>query len=383
MDISTSEDQGTSNLDITSNPEAERPSLRTAINKLVRRCNSGKRGDVVVLDIDGTVYNQTKTPDGKWVKKGDNSELSDKITGENIPLVLISGRVDWGAEGDEEMATYNLTKADVIAAGAGSIIYWRGEDGQLHLDTDYLENLKRTKVIGRLTKDQFDGLPMDEQSHYSASENGVNGNNVAYTREIGEYDPEQLVPTLSTLISGIEGTRVKIDRNKGLDFTVIDLNKVSLDQLKRMLFTLRNGLKGVTIEFSEDLKDLSGDYFTGWMQVLPSGGGKDGALRWITNRMMDEVEVKVSKDKTNISAHVIGDATIDIWMLATGSTGDTSGRIRFIQYRLSLLTPYAASKLKPVMESLHSSGMILKSSSDLIQLTQTGPEGVISAVRRL
>jgi len=43
----------------------------------------------------------------------------------------------------------------------------------------------------------------------------------------------------------------------------------------------------------------------------------------------------------------------------------------------------AASKLKPVMESLHSSGMILKSSSDLIQLTQTGPEGVISAVRRL
>lgn len=106
---------------------------------------------------------------------------------------------------------------------------------------------------------------------------------------------------------------------------------------------------GIKVEFSEDLKKIKEGKFSGWMQILPAAGGKDKALRFVMEKIAAKINPLGEVNK-RLQASVVGDAAIDIWMLAMGTNARDSYDVR--GYALGNLTPYAKGKLAVVQESL-------------------------------
>src|SRR3972149_1166855 len=118
-------------LDLEKNPEMLLDHL-SAVKKLRERYAKGKQPKMCGFDIDGSIYDQ-QFVGGQWVKSGDNSESTKILTEESIPHGLISARPDHVGNGEEEMACYKLSPADYVISGAGTLVYWRTDQGKFVL----------------------------------------------------------------------------------------------------------------------------------------------------------------------------------------------------------------------------------------------------------
>jgi len=293
----------------------------TCFNKLEGRVNSGKSADILCADVDGTLYKKVLT-DEHWGKKGNNSAAFQELEEKSIPHVLISGRPDFDTATDQEMSDLGVTPADVAIAGAGTIVYWRDDKEKLVLDQEFLSLMKSQKVI------------------YGGKEEFL-------------YNPEKLQPLLGQEIAlfkqfGVKG--LKIDTNQGAGFNTIDISNMSFDQLGKLVSHLRAKFSGIKVEFSEDLEKLDENHFSGWMQIVPASGGKDKALRFVLEKIAARINPFNAETAKKPVAHIIGDAAIDILMLAMGAGEKDPYSVR--QYALGNLTAYTRAKLERVKTSL-------------------------------
>ena len=316
----------------------------TCVAKLETRVNAGKPADILCADVDGTLYKKVFAG-GVWNKEGNNAATFRELQAKSVPLALISGRPDFDTATDKEMLGLGVTPADLVIAGAGSLIYWRGDQGELMLDQEFLELMKEQKV--------------------------------KYAGKEFSYNPERLLPLLEKEVEafkqfGVLGAR--IDRNKGTGFNTIDLTDVSFENLGKLVNHLRTQFAGVKIEFSEDLEKISEGKFSGWMQIVPASGDKDKALRFVLEKVAAEINPYNAEAAKKPVAHVVGDAAIDIWMLAMG-TGERDAYIAK-GYALGNLTPYAQGKLEIVKKALNSHTNETWRKADLTILTETATDGV-------
>ena len=287
--------------------------------KLSDRIRDGHPADVVCLDVDGTVYLKIQTEDGKWKKEGDNSALSEKLARSNIPLVLISGRPDWDEKSDQEMADLSLMAPDVVVVGAGSVIYWRQQDGSMKPDEEFSRLMREQKV----------------------------------TYEIGEaqaefaYDAERIVQILNSELAEFQSSgfeRAKVDQSKGINFVTLDITDMSLANLGQIVARVKETLQGVKVMFSENLEKVDGEKFSGWVQIIPLLGGKDGATRYLFDRISQAIN-PASIDAKKPQGHIVGDASVDIWMLSLGTGKNQPYKLN--EYALANATPYEEKPAAP------------------------------------
>lgn len=351
----------------------ETPLDRSVCLQSIRtRIQSGKPADILVTDIDGTLYEKEKDEKTQqWIKKGSNNETSRLRKEKNIADVVVSARPDYGDETDAELGKIGYEKPEVIIAGAGTLVYWRTEKG-LELDTKFLQKMKNQEIA---YKDKT-------------------GKQVTQTYEpniIKTVLTEQTLPSFQA-----KGLRqIRIDTNKGLGFTTLDLANMSFNDVKELAQQIRSTLQGVKVEFSEDLESVHPDSFTGWMQIIPQAGGKDSATRFVLEEIAGKINPFNAEEKPKPVAHIVGDSSVDIWMLAMGAGKKDPYQVQ--QYVLENVTPYAKDSLGKVQEALQSSPTMTPLKKSLLEtqlkqgwrranihlLTQPGPEGVFSIVNGL
>lgn len=298
-------------------------STSTIIEKLNEQIKRGNQPTVLVCDIDGTVYTKVKGPDGKYYKVGNNEETTKILQQHNIPLVLISGRPKWDEKGDEEMKRLGLPPADIVIAGAGTNVYVRQKDGSLKPDEEFAQLLGNQQI----------------------SINAEEGTTITTN-----YDPSLILTALAPLQNQYpEILGLKIDDNDNTGFVTLTVENLSFEKLKELVRQIKRKISGVKISFSEDLEKIDQNNFSGWIQVIPVQGGKDRSLRFVAEKIANTINPN-QENQLKPHLHVFGDAAIDIWMLAMG-TSENMSYIAY-QYVLSNSTPYTKKKLKKVMQAL-------------------------------
>lgn len=291
------------------------------VSKLSERLQQGKSADLTILDVDGTVYEKTADAEGNWHKHGDNTATSGILQKENIPLVLCTGRPDWNESGDNEMQELNLSSADAIIAGAGSLIYLRAPDGKLELCREFDQMQKDQKIIYEYNGQKVETL----------------------------YTPELISKLLNNQLAKYEGfAGCRVDTNSSIGYATIDVTKMSFDELSKMLKEINGSIDGVKTTPSENAEDINEEYFTGWIMVLPASAGKDKAVRFLMEQTAQSIN-PASIDQKKPTAHVVGDATIDIWMMSLGTGARDSYSVK--GYGLANLTPLAAKRLERLSEA--------------------------------
>ena len=161
---------------------------------------------------------------------------------------------------------------------------------------------------------------------------------------------------------------------------------MSFAQVEELSREIKSHIQGVKVTFSEDLKRLSSETFTGWMQILPAIADKGRAIRYIAGTIAKHVNSANIETKKPI-IHAIGDAAIDINKLAMG-TG-LRDRYRVNGYLLGKPTAYAASKLPAVLASqekqaakeISPTGRV--SHLEIFEESLSGPKGIFTVVNRL
>jgi len=299
--------------ELESNPEFAASVL---VSKLSERLQEGKSADLTILDVDGTVYEKTKNEEGNWQKHGDNTATSGILEQENIPLVLCTGRPDWNEKADNEMQGLNLSSADAVIAGAGSIIYLRTPDGRLELSRDFDKIQREQKISYQYNDQKVDTI----------------------------YDPELIANILNNQLTQYQGfAGCRVDTNASIGYATIDVEKIPFDELSKMLREINSSIEGVKTTPSENAEDINDEYFTGWIMVLPASAGKDKAVRFLMEQTANTINpAKIDQKKP--TAHTVGDATIDIWMLSLGTGSKDDYNIK--GYGLGNLTPLATKRLK-------------------------------------
>lgn len=327
------------------------------VEKLHSRMANLKPADILCLDVDGTVYTKQKTPEGSWVKYGNNQETSEQLKQKSVPHILVSGRPDWNNQSDEEMQKLGLSKADVAICAAGRTIYWRNTAGELVLDTNF--------------QDMMNNQPIS----YIKDGQQINATFDAY--KIRDLVDEQLQ---KNPIEGIERVRVDNPHDPQLAFTTLDVNNISFDKLQQVLRNIRTSISGIKVEFSEDLERLSEDSFSGWVQIVPQKGGKDGCLRYVLETIAKKINPYNEPHKKPV-ASVVGDGSIDIWMLAMGQGDKDPYNLR--QYGLGNLTAHARLKLEKVVAALADKTDNGMRRAHLEIIKQKGNNGVLQVVNSL
>lgn len=324
--------------------EAESKQLENTriVSKLGKRLEHGKPADIVCLDIDGTVYEKMKNQDGQWVKEGDNTVTSQKLTEGSIPLVLISARPDWDDNSDREMEGLNLCNADAVIAGAGTLIYWRDQDGKMKIDEEYLQKLREQKITY-----EKDGEKFEEP-----------------------YNPESIREVLDNNLQDLKDsglvTKVKVDTNKGIGFTTIDISDMpfkQLHELRSRIMGIKGLLKGVRVTFSEDLEQLSGETFSGWVQILPENSNKGLAMTYLLEKTARTVN-PASIDQKKPRAHAVGDSAVDMWMLLASSREDDPYEIK--GHLLKNASTYATKRMEGYIEAYTDDPVVKQEVGELI-----------------
>jgi len=295
----------------------------TILDKLKTRVEQGKPADVVCLDFDGVVYELNRTADGRFERSGDNTELSKIMAEGSIPHLIISARPDWGEGDSAKAAEFGLSDPDAVIVGVGTVIYWRDKEGKLIADQEYSELMKHQKI-------SFveDGKP-----------------------KTIDYSPEVLADVLSGALNDYAALgcdKIKIDRNSQGGFVVLDISDMPYDVLTRLIREIKHEVNGVRVTFSENIEKVSDEVFTGWLQVLPKGAGKDGATRFALDKIARGSN-PAQIDQKKVKAHIFGDSAVDIWMLALGNRqGDP---YTMDQYLLKNATPHAQNKTRPLLDA--------------------------------
>jgi hydroxymethylpyrimidine pyrophosphatase-like HAD family hydrolase len=290
----------------------------------------------------------------EWTKEGDNTEASAALIQKDVPLILITARPDWSEGSNAEMEKLNLTKADVVIAGAGTIIYWLNKESVLTIDPVFREKLQRHLITYKL------------------------GNKT----EI--YDPEAIKQYLTANLVGYDKdglTNVKVDTNQGLGFTTLDIHAMPLAVFHKLIIKIRSLIWGVKVQFSEDLERISPDKFSGWIQVTPSLSGKDDSLRYVLETISNKINPYNLNDQANLKVHTVGDSAIDNWMIAMGTSNKDPYSVT--GYSLGNRTPIAATVLEKVDTSLKKRPDIAGRLAHLQFISDSGPKGILSVINNL
>ncbi len=338
------------------------------INTLQTRDKTNKPLDVLCLDIDGTVYMKEKNSEGKWVKKGDNSEVSNQLRQKNIPQIMISARPDHGPNEEQEMLNLKLNPFDVVIVGAGTVIYWRNQEGNLELDKEFVERMANHPIGYR--QKTVDGTGLERGIIRKAKYNPQ------LIKDILEPGLDQFKP------AGFQS--IYLDSNVGVGFTTLHVENMTFEDLKKTINYVKNSIQGIRVTFSEDIEHLSKEQFNGWIQIIPACAGKDKALRYVLEKIAHKIN-PFGEENKKIAAHIAGDSAIDIWMLAMGTNYEDPYSVN--QYRLGNSSPYAKGKLDQVKETLNSekntSEYKTGRQANLKLIDEEGPSGIKKIVDEL
>jgi hydroxymethylpyrimidine pyrophosphatase-like HAD family hydrolase len=119
---------------------------------------------VFCLDVDGTIYVYERNKKGELTKRGLSKEAKRIIEERQIPIILNSGRPDWNDSSDEELEKLGLPRADVVIAGAGTIVYFRAPSGNLVVDEEFINIIKNQRIIYKQRiDDSF--YPLSEENY--------------------------------------------------------------------------------------------------------------------------------------------------------------------------------------------------------------------------
>lgn len=337
--------------------------------KLKKRTESGKPLALFFTDVDGTLYTMKNRPEGGHDIIGNNERTSEILLEGNIPLVLVTGRSAWSMSDNKGLEDYNgLTQADVLIGGGGSYILWRNpQTKEFWMDEEYLAKLKEQKIRYR------------------------NGNNWIET----SYDPktiaEQLTPQLNTAL-GDKLRSVKAVYNNSVGVTTVDVAGIPFKQLDDISEQIKGLVQGTKLLISDALADpasISRDQYSGLIHIVPALSGKDRAVRYILDRVCSNPQISnyLKSQQSKVQTYVVGDATIDINMLAMGA--GVNDQYEFHQYALENLTPYATYKLKGVSSFMAGDASVKQRESgrrvaNLTFLKQgTGSEGVNEVAKKI
>jgi hypothetical protein len=226
-----------------------------------------------------------------------------------------------------------LPRADVVIAGAGTIVYFRTPDGNLVVDEEFINTIKNQRIVYR--------HKVDNSFNPSSEEN---------------YNPPRLQTYLNKYL-GDEFT-IKIDQNPAGGFVTLDISKMPYLKLKELIELIKKGVGGIKLEFSEDLEkaDNLENHFTGWIQVVPISGGKDKVLRYSLTKICQKINPENRSDK-KLKVYPFGDAAIDIWILGMGAGKDHPYILE--QIGVANLKPYAKNRLERMKAALYFSNEAL------------------------
>src|SRR5258708_862253 len=236
-----------------------------------------KSKTILFLDFDGTIF----TPDAHIITAPRyNLQIKSLLDREHIPFVIVTGRSDWNFRSEIELALLGLPKPDAIIAGAGTIIYYRLENGQLGLDTSWQNMMQSCSIQWKNVKKIL-------------------------------WNQETILQIIHPLLPASISIRPKThDRHLIRLYAKEIAIKVLLQMKKNLEDHFTNGLK---ILFTEKLLQKNSlEIFSGDIILVPATAGKENAVTYILKNLH-------SDSKPTINVLCFGDATIDIDMLTLKS----------------------------------------------------------------
>lgn len=326
--------------------------------KLEARRAAGKPLDLIVSDVDGTLYIRRE----RSVYTGKNKELTEQLRKKNIPFIINTGRPVWDQTEDNNFGyDMDLPKPDAVIAGTGTAIYWRQKNGELCIDELFAERMNNHVVF--------------------YEKEGV--------LESARFNPYQIAkilrPELEPLLQSGQLRKILIDEgpvlpdgtigNEGLRLVLVNLDHKTMKNLKRLI---QDRISGIKIDICEMGDYATAESFTGWMHLVPSIAGKEKAAKYVLERIRGGMALREEK----LHAHALGDASNDIRVLAAGSH-PTKDPYVLHQYGLGNLQSHAHTTLKKVADAAARSMGADRRQSQLILLEAEGPDGVYEVVNGL
>lgn len=329
-----------------------------ASKQLDRRIADNKDADILAADADGTLYVRSS---GGGIYIGDNRETGRQIAEKNIPFLVNTARPGWSFNEDTDIVeNLGLPLPDIVVAGTGGMVYWRNEQGKLVTDPVYLAMLNDHRITVKDGSSEIE-TPFD-------------------TRTI----IESIYPTIGAYVEkGLEDVLVDpgaigTNGEHGVDGIRLVARYMPYDEIQKMTSEIREILSGAKLQLSEITRHSSADVFSGWIHLIPSIAGKDRALRYVLDTL-------AQAKGTKMTAHALGDTSIDIPVLSMG-TPDVTDRYTVKQYALSNLPERARAKLERVSQSKANEAPYnrrLPAHLHLRMLDQAGPDGVAQVVSSL
>lgn len=326
--------------------------------KLDARRAAGKPLDLIVSDVDGTLYMRGT----RGVYTGKNRELAQQLREKNIPFIINTGRPVWNQAEDANFGyDMDLPKPDAVIAGTGTAIYWRQKNGKLCIDETFAERMNNHLIF--------------------YEKEGV--------LKSARFNPHQIArilrPELEPFIQSGQLRKILVDEgpmlpdgtfgNEGLRFVLVDLDPQTMKKLKR---SMQDRISGIKIDICEMGDYATANSFTGWMHLVPSIAGKEKAAKYVLERIREGMALREEK----LHAHALGDASNDIRVLAAGSH-PTKDPYVLHQYGLGNLQSRAHTILKKVADAAARSVGADRRQSQLILLEAEGPDGVYEVVNGL
>lgn len=326
--------------------------------KLQKRIHEGKSADVVIADVDGTVY--VRQPTG-GIYRGRNYETTQQLQNKSIPLILNTARPIWDPDQDRDITDkVGLPNPDAIIAGTGTMIYWRNTDGSLSIDHEYADRMKQHKIV--VNKN---GQPTTVPFSIHAVGEAIQPHLLKYV------SPKKLVDFLVD-----QGPQLP-DGTRGIDGLRLVFQHTPYEELKQLTRELRENISGIKLQLSEITEQTTSDTFTGWVHVIPSIAGKNKATEYILTKLAG------ANPGHKINAHVLGDTSVDIPLLTMGSNPDKDG-YTVHQYGVQNLPERTRAKLTRVVEALSGErGQSLAKRAHLKLMDSPGPDALFEVVDSL
>ena len=244
-----------------------------------------ERPTLLFSDLDGTLFdaniNALKAPFY-------NLQTSQILTKENIFFVLTTGRPFWDNLSQWLLILIGITKKpDIVITGAGTMIYRRGQDGKLIVDTAWEEKIKKGWDKEEIIRD-LKLTPYPTQNPYMI--------------RIALF--EQQTETVWRKIKALQ------------------------DEL---------GKRGKVLVAERRMLENTADIFSGYIIIVPVSAGKDLSSQYV-------IDTFVHENKNAPDCLFFGDGLIDCDMLSMPKSKHVASSF---SYGL-MPTPLAREKLKTV-----------------------------------
>lgn len=237
---------------------------------------------ILFVDFDGTVF----TADKKIITAPFyNRQIKYLLQANTIPLVIVTGRTDWGIKGEVQSMLLGLPKPDAVIAGAGTVIYYRLPNEQLGKDTSWEKRMEQSPLQWK------------------------NVAKILWNQEI-----------LLQKIHGMLLPNMHILPKAGNPYLVrLQVQEIPLQQVLQWKKIIEvSFLDTLQVLFAEKLlQKNTSTIFSGHILLVPKVAGKAKAVEYILN-------VIATEKKTHVNKHLIrtfcfGDATVDVPMLLLSS----------------------------------------------------------------